>query len=201
MIPARIVRPPLNQPLPVPIPLLYGLLIGLAQLAATLVVFFLGLHDSAEGLAKAQRPESIIGFVLLMILLGLSYRAAKKASLARVEPELPFGQAARLAAKTALVAGVIAGAAQWVYATHINPRLVEIQRAQVMERAAPDLARLPADEAAAITQKIDFATSATARGVVFGINTFLFALLLGLAYALIFRAAARREDAAKKSRG
>ena len=183
-----------------PLPLLYGLLIGLAQLAATLVVFFLGLHESAEGLVKAQRPESIIGFVLLMVLLGLSYRAAKKASRDNCEAELPLGRAARLAAKTAFAAGLVAGAAQWVYAAHINPRLVEIQRAQVMERAAPDLARLPADEAAAITQKIDFATSATARGVVFAINTFLFALLLGLAYALIFRAAARREDAAKKLR-
>jgi hypothetical protein len=182
----------------VPLSLLYGLLIGFAQLLATLTVYFLGLHGSAEGLAKAQKPESLIGFVLLMVLLGLAHRAAKKASLARGEPELTFGAAAKLASLTALVAALVAAVTQWIYAAWINPRLPEIQRAEVMERAAPELAKLPAADAALITERIESATSAATRGAIFGLNTFLFALLLGLAYALIFRAAVRRDAAASK---
>lgn len=183
-----------------PLTLLYGLLIGLAQFVATLVVYFLGLHGSIEGLAKAQRPESLIGFVLLMVLLGLAHRAAKKASLARGEPELTFGAAAKLAALTAVVAALVAGAAQWIYAALINPRLPEIQRAEVMERAAPELAKLSAADVAAITERIEFGTSAAMRGIVFAVNTFLFALVLGLAYALIFRAAVRRDATASSKK-
>lgn len=178
-----------------PSPLLYGLLLGLSQLIATLAVFAYGLHSSAEGLARAQKPESILGFVLLMLILGAAHRAVKKASLARGETEIPLGAAAKLAALTALVGGVATGAFQWLYAALINPRLCELQRAQIMERAAPELAKLSAEDAAVITQKIEFATSAAARGVVFGLNTLLFGLLLGIAYALIFRAAAKRRPA------
>ena len=38
-----------------------------------------------------------------------------------------------------------------------------------------------------------------ARGLIYALNTFLFALLLGIAYALIFRAAIRREQKAAKA--
>ncbi len=179
-----------------PIPLLYGFLIGLAQLVATLVVFSLGLHGSAEGLARAQKPESIIGFVLLMLLLGLAHRAGKKASLARGEPEQALGAAAKLAGLTALVSGLSAGVFQWLYAALINPRLGELQRAQVLEQAGPDLAKLSPEAGAAALRQIEAYTSPVARGVVFGVNTLLFAALLGIAYALIFRAAVRRDQKA-----
>lgn len=181
-----------------PIPLLYGLYLGLSQLVATLAVFAFGLHSSAEGLARAQKPESILGFVLMMIILGLAYRAAKKASLARGESEIALGTASKFAALTAVIGGVIVGLTQWLYAALINPRLVEVQHTAVMEKVGPELAKLSAEEAAAVTQKIEFATSAAARGLVFGINTLLFAALLGIAYALIFRAAVKRDEAAKK---
>lgn len=176
-----------------PLPLLHGLLLGLSQLVATLLVFAFGLHGTAEGLARAHKPESLLGLVLMMVVLGVAHRAAKKASLARGEAELTLGAAAKSAALTALVGGLVTGLGQWLYATLINPGLVEVQRAAVLERVGPDLAKLSAEEAAAVAQKIEFATSAAARGLVFGINTLLFAALLGVAYALIFRAAARRD--------
>lgn len=181
-----------------PTPLLYGLFLGLSQLAATLAVFAYGLHSSAEGLVRAQKPESILGFILLMLILGAAHRASKKASLARGESDIPLGTAAKLAALTALIGGITTGAFQWLYAALINPRLCELQRAQILERAAPELSKLSPEDAAVVTEKIDFATSAAARGVVFGLNTLLFGLLLGIAYALIFRAATRREESAKK---
>jgi hypothetical protein len=176
----------------VPLPLTYGLLVGLAQLAATLVVFALGLHGSAEGLDKAQMPESLVGFILLMLILGLAHRQAKARALA-AGGDLAFGQAAKFFALIAVLGGALTGLGQWLYLAFINPGLREIQRAKILENAAAELAKLPPEQAADITQKIDFATSAVARGVVYGVNTLLFALLLGIAYALIFRAAARRD--------
>ena len=180
-----------------PVPLLYGLFLGLAQLAATLAVFAFGLHSSAAGLAKAQMPESLIGFILLMLILGLAHRAAKKASLARGETVYAFGAAAKAAALTALVGGLVTGAGQWLYLAVINPGLHDLQRAQIMERAAPELAKLSPEDAAKVVEKIDYATSAAARGLVYGVNTVVFAALLGIAFALIFRAAVRRDEAAK----
>lgn len=182
-----------------PRPFLYGLLIGLAQLLATLVVFACGLHASAEGLSKAQFPESLIGFLLMMIVVGLAHLSLRSAAGARGEKTLGLGAAAKAAALTALVAGLCTGLFQWVYLAAINPALRDLQRAQIMERAGPELARLAPADAAVVTQKIDHATSAIARGVVYGVNTFLFSALLGVALAFIFRTAAQRGAAAAKA--
>lgn len=179
-----------------PAPLLYGLLIGLAQLLATLAVFAFGLHSSAEGLAKAQMPESLLGFLLLMLILGLAHRAAKKSSASRGE-EFGFGSAAKLFGLIAVIGGFATGLGQWLYLAVINPGLRDLQRAEIMKRVEPELAKLAAEDAAQVAHQVDQATSAVARGVVYGLNTLFFALLLGLAYALIFRAAARREAAGK----
>ncbi len=179
-----------------PTPLLYGSLIGLAQLFATLLVFALGLHGSAESLPKAQMPESLVGFVFLMVLLGLAHRSTKKTALARAE-EFGFGAAAKLFCLVAAVGGLVTGLGQWLYLAVINPGLRDLQRAEILKRLEPELAKLAAEDAAKVMQQVDQASSAVARGVVYGLNTFFFALLLGLAYALIFRAAARREAAGR----
>lgn len=177
-------------------PLLYGSLIGLAQLFATLLVFALGLHGSAAALPKAQMPESMIGFVLLMVLLGLAHRSAKKTAMARGE-EFGFGAAAKLFGLAAALGGLVNGLGQWLYLAVINPGLRDLQRAEILKRLEPELAKLAAEDSARVMQQIDQASSAAARGVVYGINTLFFALILGLAYALIFRAAARREAAGR----
>ncbi len=179
-----------------PAPLLYGSLVGLAQLFATLLVFALGLHGSASALPKAQMPESMIGFVLLMVLLGLAHRSAKKTALGRGE-ELGFGAAAKLFGLVAAIGGLVNGLGQWLYLAVINPGLRDLQRAEILKRLEPELAKLAAEDSARVMHQIDQASSAAARGVVYGINTLFFALILGLAYALIFRAAARREAAGK----
>ena len=185
--------------------LLYGSFLGLAQLVATLLVFAFGLQKSAEGLAKAQMPESLMGFILMMIVIGLAHRAAKTAALAQGKPGLDFGPAAKGAALTALIGGVVTGAGQWLYLAVINPDLRELQRAQIMERAGPELAKLTAAgdpdslrQHAEVLKQIDYAVSPLARAIVYGFNTFFFATLLGIAFALIFRAAARRDEAASK---
>lgn len=181
-----------------PLPLLYGALIGLAQLLATLVVFALGKHQSAEGLASAQMPESLIGFILLMVVVSLAHRSAKT-KFAQGGP-LPFGTAAKFALATSFVGGLATGLGQYVYLALINPGLRTLQHGIIMDRAKVELAKLSPDEAAQVMQKIDYATSALARGIVYGANTFLFATLMGIAFALIFRAAVRRDDQANLAR-
>ncbi|MCX6938494.1 MAG: DUF4199 domain-containing protein [Verrucomicrobia bacterium] len=174
-----------------PLPLLYGALIGLAQLFATLVVFALGKHQTAEGMASAQMPESLIGFILLMVVVSFAHRSAKK-TISQGGP-LPFGAGAKFAVATGLVGGIVTAIGQYLYLAFINPSLRTLQQGLIVERAKDQLAKLSPEEAAQVMQKIEYATSATARGVVYGVNTFLFATLLGIAFAMIFRASVRRD--------
>ena len=174
---------------------LYGLLIGLGQLLATLLVFALGFHNSAETLQRAVQLESLIGFILLMAVVSLSYRAAK----ARNETTT-IGRAAKSAALTALAGGVFTGLGQYVYLAIINPGLREIQRSLIIEGAKAHLATLSPEKLAEDMRHIDAATSPLARAVGYAAPTFIFATLLGIAFALIFRAAIRRDEAAGRQK-
>lgn len=175
--------------------LVYGFFIGLSQTLATLLMFALGFHRSAEGLAKAQMPENLVGFILLIVLVGLAYRAARKQAAARgAEPTL--GGASKLAALTALFAALVTGAGQYVYRAAINRTPAEIMTATALKNAEPYLAPLSAEEAATQKTVIEFFNSPLFTSVVYVINVFFFTLLLGIAYAWIFRAAVRRDEAA-----
>ena len=176
-----------------PLILRYGALIGLSQFLATLLVFAFGLHGSAQRLADAQFPESLIGFILLMAVIAFAHLAAKKTSADN--KGLKFGAAAKFATLTALVGGLVTGVTQYAYLAFINPALRDLQHAEIMERVKTTLPQLPPDEIARVVKQIDYATSAAARGLVYGLNTVVFATLLGLAFALIFRAAGRRDAA------
>lgn len=175
--------------------LLYGLLIGLSQTLATLLLFAIGYHASAESIAQSQMMENLIGFILLMVLVGFAYRSEKARTLAR-GAEFTFGRAARLAALTALVAALAAGLGQYAYRAFINPGVTEIMVQAALANAEPHLAPLPAEEAARHRQTITFFSSPPFMSVAYAINSFIFTLLLGLAFAAIFRAAARRDQAA-----
>ncbi len=175
--------------------LLYGFLIGLSQLIATLVVFAMGLHASAATLERAQFIESLTGFILLMIVISLAHRAAKEAGRTAT-----VGAAAKGAALTGLLGGLATGAGQYVYFAFINPGLQVIQRNIILEGAKAELAKLDATALADAHRHIDYATSPLARGIIYTVNTTLFAILLGIAFALIFRAAAKRDEAAGKKK-
>lgn len=178
------------------LPLRHGAFLGLAQFLATLLVFAFGLHGSIERLERAQFVESLIGFILMMAVIALAHRAFKADTEARrLVPG--FGRSAKFSALTALVGGLVTALGQYAYLAWINPSLRELQRAQILERAKDKLAAYTPEQVAQSTQQIDYATSAAARGLVYGLNTFFFATLLGLAFALIFRAAVRRDAAAK----
>jgi hypothetical protein len=173
--------------------LLYGLLIGLGQLLASLIVFAMGLHSDPARLASAMQTESLIGFILLMIVVSLAHRAAK----ARGETET-IGQSAKGAALTAFVGALFTGLAQYAYLAFINPGLRDLQRNAILEGAKAHLATLSPEKLAEDMRHIDYATSAMARGIGYALPTFVFATLMGIAFALIFRAAARRDAAIKK---
>jgi Protein of unknown function (DUF4199) len=139
--------------------------------------------------------ESLLGFIFLMLVIGAAHRAQRLAHRERHPDGLPFGLAAKLAAATAAVGGLATGLGQYLYLAVINPALRDLQRGQILERAKDKLAALPPEKLTEAMRQIDYATSAGARGLVYAFNTFLFATLLGLAFALIFRAAVRRDQA------
>jgi Protein of unknown function (DUF4199) len=180
----------------VPTFLLYGLLIGLSQTLATLLLFAIGYHASAEIIARSQMMENLIGFILLMVLVGFAYRSEKAKTLAR-GAEFTFGRAARLAALTALLAALAAGLGQYAYRALINPAVTDILVQSALANAEPHLAPLPAEQAARHRDVIVFFNSPLFMSLVYLLNAFFFTLLLGLAYAAIFRAAARRDEAAQ----
>jgi hypothetical protein len=98
----------------------------------------------------------------------------------------------------ALVGGLALGLFQAAYLAEINPALGASQRAAVEAGAAEHLAKLSAEDLEQARRAIAFHTSPTARGLVHGVNLFFFGTLMGLAFAMIFRAAARREAQATK---
>lgn len=171
--------------------LLYGFFIGLGQLASSLVVFAMGLHSDPARLSNAMQTESLVGFILLMIVVSLAYRAAK----ARGQTET-MGQSAKGAALTALVGALFTGLGQYTYLAFINPGLRDLQRNDILERAKAHLATLSPEKLAAEMRHID-ATVPLARAITYGMSIFVFATLMGIAFALIFRAAARRDAAIK----
>ena len=177
-----------------PLPLIYGSLIGLAQLLATLVVFALGKHQSAEGLASAQMPESLIGFILLMIVVSLAHRSAKTKFAQGAA--LPFGTAAKFALATGLVGGLATGLGQFIYLQFLNPNLgaLRLEIWLLTQKSAID--QLTPEAKAELIQNHAYFNSPTFFSIVHGVNTFLFATLMGIAFALIFRAAVRRDDKA-----
>jgi hypothetical protein len=172
--------------------LLYGILIGAGQLVSSLIVFAMGLHSDPARLPNAMQTESLIGFVLLMIVVSLAYRASK----ARGETET-IGQSAKGAALTALVGAIVTGLGQYAYLAFINPGLRDIQRNLILEGAKAHLATLSPEKLAEDMRHIDHATSPFARAVGYALPTFVFATLMGIAFALIFRAAARRDAVVK----
>ncbi len=172
--------------------LLYGFLIGLGQLVSSLIVFAMGLHNDPARIPNAMQTESLVGFILLMIVVSLAYRAAK----ARGETET-IGQSAKGAALTAVVGALFTGLGQYAYLAFINPGLRDIQRNIILEGAKAHLASLSPEKLAEDMRHIDYATSPLARGIGYALPTFVFATLMGIAFALIFRAAARRDAAVK----
>ncbi len=176
--------------------LLYGFLLGLAQTLATLLVFALGLHAAGETLQRAQFIENLVGFVLMIIVVALGMRAARKARDARGD-ESTFGAGALSALGLAFVGAIFAGIGQAVYIAYINPAFQEVLRAAILAGAAEHLAGLTPEETAEATRNLDLMVSPIARGVTQGISTFLFATIVGLAFAVVLRAALRREAAAQ----
>ncbi|MEY4489315.1 MAG: hypothetical protein RIQ79_1823 [Verrucomicrobiota bacterium] len=177
---------------------LHGSAIGLAQLLATLVVFALGMHQTLEKFKSAQMTESVIGFVLLMIIVSFAHRAFRKESTAKDLPTtlLP---SVKFAVLLGSVAGLITGIAQYAYFALVNPTVRKLLHDDTLARIKPDLDKLGADGAADMLRQVDYFTSAGFRGLVYGMNTLLFTTLLTIAFALIFKASVKRDQALQKT--
>lgn len=177
-----------------PIVLRYGLFLGLAQTLATLVVYFAGLHATPDKLPTAQFVENLTGFVLMIVFVALGLRAAKAAREARGEVST-FGAGAKTALALAAVGALVSGLGQLAYVSWINPEFLPMLKQMVLDGAKERIATMKPEELAQSMEQLDFALSPAMRGVAQAFGTFVFTTLLGLAFAVVFRAAARREAA------
>lgn len=167
-----------------PASLRYGFLLGLTQTVATLIVFAAGLHAAGASIERAQFLESLLKYLGLMVIVALGMRAARKAREAQ-NVESTFGAGARSALALAFFGALFTGLGQWAYMAFMNPEYGELLRAAFIEKHPS----MPSDSVPEAT--------AIAYGGNQGILTFLFATIVGLAFAVVLRAALRREAAAQ----
>lgn len=158
-----------------------GALLGLLQFAATLLVYACGLHGSPADLTAGHQFESIASFVSIMACLSLGLRGAQR-RLHGASAPFGFGVGARLALGVASAGGLFTAFGQYVYVAFIHPAYSEHLRAALV--AGANLA--PAETEAAANQ-LAVATSAWFRALTQGVSTLFFSLLIGCAYALLFR--------------
>jgi hypothetical protein len=172
----------------------YGFLLGLTQTIATLIVFAAGLHAAGASLQRAQFVESLVGFVFMIVVVALGMRAARKAREAE-GVESTFGAGARSALALAFFGALFAALGQAGYMAFVNPGFQTVLREAILAGAAEQLAALSPEAADEATRNVDLAVSPLVRGLAQFINTFLFATIVGLAFAVVLRAALRREAA------
>ncbi len=158
-----------------------GALIGLLQFAATLIVYACGLHGSPADLEAGHKFESLAAFVAIMACMSLGLRSAQR-DLHRAGAAFGFGTGARLALSVASVGGLFTAAGQYAYVACIHPAYSGHLRSALVTGA-----KLAPDQAEAYTHQLDFATSAVFRALNQGVSTLFFSLLIGCAYALLFR--------------
>lgn len=147
----------------------------------TLTVYAFGLHGSPESLDGGHRFESIVSFVAIMACLTLGLRSARN-NRSRAGELFSFGYGSRLALGTAAAGGLFTALGQYVYVAFVNPAYSDHLRAMLVAGA-----QLTPEQAEASAHQLDFATSAVFRGLNQGITTLFFSLLIGVAFAFLFR--------------
>jgi hypothetical protein len=158
-----------------------GALLGLLQFATTLIVYACGLHGSPVDLEAGHKFESLGAFIAIMACLSLGLRRAQR-DLHRYGSPFTFGTGARLALGVASAGGLFTAAGQYVYVAFIHPAYSGHLRAALVTGA-----KLAPDQAEAYAHQLDFAASAVFRALNQGVSTLFFSLLIGCAYALLFR--------------
>ena len=163
------------------IALLYGALLGVLQTVATLVIYACGLHSAPEKLEGAHRLESLADFVIMMACLSLGLRGVRR-TLSAGGKAFTFGTGTRHALGIAILGSLVTAIGQYVYVAAVNPAFSDHLRAALVAGA-----QLKPEQAAAYQSQLGFATSPHFRALSQGLTTFFFSLLIGLAYAFLFR--------------
>ncbi len=158
-----------------------GALLGLLQVAATLIVYACGLHGSPADLAAGHQFESIASFVSIMACLSLGLRSAQRV-FRQDGRAFGFGVGARLALGVSSIGGLFTAAGQYAYVAFVHPAYSDHLRAALVAGA-----KLAPEQAEASAHQLDFATSALFRALSQGMSTLFFSLLIGCAYAFLFR--------------
>ncbi|MEZ4777755.1 MAG: DUF4199 domain-containing protein [Flavobacteriaceae bacterium] len=106
----------------------YGLLLGLASIALSVVTYVMGVH--------LERPwwASVLGILIMVVLIVYGLKAFKKDS----GGFLSLGEAIKVGLAISVIAGIIGAIYNYVFVTVIEPdfvaQMMEVTREQMIEQ-------------------------------------------------------------------
>lgn len=152
----------------------YGLLLGLASVALSVVAYVMGVH--------LERPwwVSVLGFVFMIIFIVLGIKSFKKDN----GSFLSLGEAIKVGLAISVIAGIIGAIYNYVFMNFIEPdfvaQMLEVTREQMIEQN-PSITEDQLEMSLSITEKFMSPVIMAAFGIIitlfFG---FIFSLISGL---------------------
>jgi len=152
----------------------YGLLLGLASVALSVVTYVMGVH--------LERPwwASVLGIVIMAALIVYGLKAFKQDN----GGFLSLGEAIKVGLAISVIAGIIGAVYNYVFVTVIEPdfvaQMMEITKEQMIEQN-PDMTEEQMEMGLSITEKFMSPGIMSAMAIIFTLFLgFIISLISGL---------------------
>ncbi|MAL61207.1 MAG: DUF4199 domain-containing protein [Flavobacteriaceae bacterium] len=152
----------------------YGLLLGLASIALSVVTYVMGVH--------LERPwwASVIGIIIMAALIVYGLKAFKQDN----EGFLSLGEAIKVGLAISVIAGILGAVYNYVFVTVIEPdfvaQMMEITREQMIEQN-PTMTEEQMEMGLSITEKFMSPGIMSAMAIIFTLFLgFIISLISGL---------------------
>lgn len=152
----------------------YGLLLGLASIALSVVTYVMGVH--------LERPwwASVLGIVIMTALIIYGLKAFKQDN----GGFLSLGEAIKVGLAISVIAGILGAVYNYVFVTVIEPdfvaQMMEITREQMIEQN-PDMTEEQMEMGLSITEKFMSPGIMSAMAIIFTLFLgFIISLISGL---------------------
>ncbi|MBW2938135.1 DUF4199 domain-containing protein [Aureisphaera sp. CAU 1614] len=152
----------------------YGLLLGLASIALSVITYVMGVH--------LERPwwASVIGIIIMAALIVYGLKAFKQDN----EGFLSLGEAIKVGLAISVIAGILGAVYNYVFVTVIEPdfvaQMMEITREQMIEQN-PTMTEEQMEMGLSITEKFMSPGIMSAMAIIFTLFLgFIISLISGL---------------------
>jgi hypothetical protein len=152
----------------------YGLLLGLASIALSVVTYVMGVH--------LERPwwASVLGIVIMTALIVYGLKAFKLEN----DGFLSLGEAIKVGLAISVIAGILGAIYNYVFVTVIEPdfvaQMMEITKEQMIEQN-PDMTEEQMEMGLSITEKFMSPGIMSAMAIIFTLFLgFIISLISGL---------------------